>query len=135
MYLALSDTIGKLSWNIELSKNDVKALEDGGMTPKIHEMCLKAVAAQTRMVKDMKKLLDDKHLKKWSEFDNFKKSAKSMESNITKIEHIQNWSEMPDESALCPDSVNKLLLEIATTTELANELLETAKGFIKSEKK
>ena len=126
--------MSRLSWDIEITQKDVKALDSGDVPGRFQPMLIKAVAAQVRLIKDIRKVLSDKVLSAWSDEKNLIKHVKMLEINVTKIEHVQNWDEMPDETRLSADGLNILLVDIATSTEQANQLMEMAKGYIKSQK-
>jgi hypothetical protein len=135
VYQTISDTIESFSWGITVEKKDILELDKGNVPSQFAAILAKAASAETRLVRDIKRIIFDENLKTWVNLSSLKKTVKALESNLSNIEHIQNWHDMPDDSVMSAGKMNAFLAEIAASTQLGNELLETAKGYIKSVKK
>jgi hypothetical protein len=99
-----------------------------------------AKAAQARLVgeglKVLKKLKGsgDKALVGTAEkfYKEIKDCTTTANQSTNNIEHMLQWSEMPDESAITKKKVDEVLFEAATQVEHFNEVIEMAKGSLKA---
>ena len=61
-----------------------------------------------------------------------KQEHQKSNKNITDLQHIQNFEEMPDGMPLKKSGFDSFVVAVATDTQNLNQCIETSKGLVKA---
>ena len=129
----LKDALQSVGWYFKYSNKDAMDFANGKRIPEnIKKVLENSLLSQEKLAKEGLDLT-----KSWSfgdspEFRQLKKGCSLCKTYATKIQHIIEFRELPDEQEMNKENFDALLVEMAKHTEAYNSLVESCKGRLNS---
>ena len=133
----LQGAFANVGWHWNYKEKDAQKFLPGANIPaSILNLIREATDSQSKLAKEATSIIkqwpgeksDDRLLR-------LKKGHCVCNQNIAKLNHMQEFHELPDDLEPTKQNLDRVMLEMATHTSDYNELIEMTRGYLKSKKK
>ena len=132
----LAQCFAEVGWSWRYSEGDVQSLQNGKKIPQqILDLCKQATDSQNKLCKEAMTLI-----KGWKgeghqeTMMKLKRGHATCTVNLAKLAHMKEFRELPDDLEPTKGNLDNLMQEMALHTKSYNELIETSKGILRSQK-
>ena len=126
----------EVGWTWHYSEKDMQGLKDGKKIPQpILDLCKQAEASQNKLCKEAMTLI-----KGWTgqgheeTMTKLKRGHATCTVNLAKLAHMKEFRELPDDLEPTKTNLDNLMQDMAQHTKSYNELIETSRGLLRSQR-
>ena len=129
------DLFSNLKWSFNPTKSEASMLDQGDLVNSAKKLLHQAISANEKLAKEALKLIQKEgSVLGAAKLKELKQEHQKSNKNITDLQHIQNFEEMPDGMPLKKSGFDSFMVAVATDTQNLNQCIETSKGLVKAAK-
>lgn len=131
---AIGDMFAELKWKYCPSNQDRKQLEDGKLPESATKLLAQAVMSQEKLCKTAMSLLKQDRIPDQNK-NHLKKGYAVSQKHMLTMQHVKTFGEFPEgDVKLNAHTIDKFMVEVATSTKQFNEDIHVVQGLLKARK-
>ena len=129
------DLFSNLKWSFNPTKSEASMLDQGDLVNSAKKLLRQAISANEKLAKEALKLIQKEgSVLGAAKLKELKQEHQKSNKNITDLQRIQNFEEMPDGMPLKKSGFDSFMVAVATDAQNLNQCIETSKGLVKAAK-